>query len=225
MSFWSGELLEQRARAEKIITPFVENQIDCNAYTLRMGREAYVTPDAKDGHDGKKKVKHLSENEHFIIPSGQFAWLLTKEFFRIPKDTMAFISLRTTYKFKGLINVSGFHVDPGFEGHLVYAVFNAGPQEIRLSENEDLFLIWFASLDKESEKVRKKPALKRIETKFLVPGEILSLQSASEEISRLKTKTDHIVLKVGGLVVLLTMILQILLRTDSVKKLIDGFLP
>jgi dCTP deaminase len=48
----------------------------------------------------------------------------------------------------GLINVSGFHVDPGFYGKLIYAVYNAGPSEIHLSRGTEMFLIWFADLDK-----------------------------------------------------------------------------
>jgi dCTP deaminase len=73
---------------------------------------------------------------------------LTEEVVRIPPDVLGFISLRTTWKFRGLINVSGFHVDPGFHGNLIYAVYNAGPAPVHLARGMDLFLIWFAELDK-----------------------------------------------------------------------------
>jgi len=58
--------------------------------------------------------------------------------------------MRTPFKFRGLINVSGFHVDPGYNGQLVYAVFNAGPSPVHLKENELTFKIWLCDLDRES---------------------------------------------------------------------------
>ena len=51
---------------------------------------------------------------------------MTKESIEVPLDALGLISIRSKYKLKGLINVSGFHVDPGFRGSLVFAVYNAG---------------------------------------------------------------------------------------------------
>lgn len=51
-----------------------------------------------------------------------------------------------------LVNVSGFHVDPGFKGKLVFSVYNAGASQISLEKGEPCFLIWFAELsEKEKE--------------------------------------------------------------------------
>ena len=47
---------------------------------------------------------------------------------------------------KGLVNVSGFHVDPGFEGRLIFSVYNAGPRSIILDHGSKCFMIWFAKL-------------------------------------------------------------------------------
>jgi dCTP deaminase len=49
-----------------------------------------------------------------------------------------------------LVNVSGFHVDPGYRGQLTFAVFNAGPVPIHLKRGQPIFLIWYASLDHET---------------------------------------------------------------------------
>jgi len=46
-----------------------------------------------------------------------------------------------------LINVSGFHVDPGFHGHLKFAVYNAGSNDITLAQDQSVFVIWYADLD------------------------------------------------------------------------------
>jgi dCTP deaminase len=70
----------------------------------------------------------------------------------IPRNAIAFISIKSSIKFRGLVNVSGFHVDPGFEGHLKYSVFNAGSEDVVLQRGEAAFPIWFCNLDRETEK-------------------------------------------------------------------------
>jgi dCTP deaminase len=67
-----------------------------------------------------------------------------------------------------LVNVSGFHVDPEFEGRLLFSVFNAGPSAIPLRRGERCFHIWYAGLDQEcTEGI--KPGYKMIEGKLIQP--------------------------------------------------------
>jgi len=145
MPFWSKIRLEEQLSA--ILENPSDKPIDCNSLVLRIGPEIYVTP-----HFGNRdpqthtKVK-LSEREGFTIPAGQFAFLLTEEFVSVPFNAMAFISVRTSVKWKGLVNISGFHVDPGYVGRLVFAVYNAGPAPIHLQRGDSTFLMWIADLD------------------------------------------------------------------------------
>jgi dCTP deaminase len=111
-AFWSGETLCEWVRRFKMIEPFDDHQIDCAAYTLRMGKEAYISPDYQVPILSKHTVYRLEEGEHFIVPAGQFGFLLTEEVVYIPNHVMGFISLRTGLKFHGLINVSGFTLTP-----------------------------------------------------------------------------------------------------------------
>ena len=94
-----------------------------------------------------KTRRDLRPSEQISIPPGQFAQLLTHECVTVPNDCLALISMKSSLKLRGLINVSGFHVDPGFTGHLLFSVYNAGPNDIVLSERSPAFLIWFSSLD------------------------------------------------------------------------------
>jgi dCTP deaminase len=43
-------------------------------------------------------------------------------------------------KQRGLVNVSGFHVDPGYSGKLLFSVYNAGPRSIVLTRGEPVFV-------------------------------------------------------------------------------------
>jgi len=62
----------------------------------------------------ERKRLVLQDKEDVIVPPGQFALLITEERVNIPDDKIAFISFKFSKKARGLINVSGFHVDPGY---------------------------------------------------------------------------------------------------------------
>jgi dCTP deaminase len=198
MAFWSGETIRARNQSTpSIIDPFDEKWIDCNAYTLHMGNEIFVTPHRKMRNRYEKLKYLLREGDSFHIPPGQFAFLLTKEYLNMPSNTMAFISLRSRIKYKGLINVSGFHVDPGFHGHLVYAVYNAGPTNIVIDQGESLFLIWFAGLDNPETTFNREDRDEQIHIGSdiiqHVPGHILSLQSITGKIENIERNMYRII--------------------------------
>jgi dCTP deaminase len=147
LTFWSGKKIATKfAAPADIVTPYDQTRIDCSAYTLTLGEQYFITPD----HDMKMRDsvrKTLAEGGPVSIPAGQFAFLQTEESLNMPDSVMGFISMKAGYKFKGLINVSGFHVDPGFRGKLVFAVHNAGPSTVTLHRGDRLFLLWLADLD------------------------------------------------------------------------------
>ena len=78
----------------------------------------------------------------------------------MPPDALAFIAMRSRYKFRGLINVSGFSVDPGYSGKLIFAVYNAGPATVHIAEGERWFTIFFADLDRRSDEKFVRPRSK-----------------------------------------------------------------
>lgn len=139
MSFLSNKKL--KSILDTHITPFDETKIKCGAYELSLGNE-YFTTNAKE-----KVKKTLKEGEQFAIEPGQFALLITKETVKIPNNALAFISIKAGIKLRGLVNVSGFHVDPGFNGKLKFSVYNAGSRDIVLTEGQKLFPIWFSEFN------------------------------------------------------------------------------
>ena len=202
MAFWGGKRLETEGKDKGIIDDFDEGQIDCSAYTLTMGSEAYVTP----GHGenlrendkirlkaAKKKVCGRKTERYgggsLKIPAGQFAFLLTEEAVSIPDDAMGFISLKSGIKFQGLVNVSGFHVDPGFKGRLIYAVFNAGPSQITICRGDDLFLLWIADLSGGLDDQYTKGDDEQLEIKSAL---ITQVTRENHSLQALSTKIDKI---------------------------------
>jgi len=145
MGFIGNTGLESLLSSTDFITGFDPKRIKNGAYEMSLGAEVFQTDSSP------RSVKQLKKDEKIEIKPGQFALLLTKEYVRIPEDKIAFISIKAGVKFKGLINVSGFHVDPGFEGNLLFSVYNAGPTNIILSNNTPYFPIWLADLNEKQD--------------------------------------------------------------------------
>ena len=181
-AFWSGETLGQRLPS--LIEPYSPDRIDCAAYTLAIGPEVYVSPSDQAIDSTSVTVRKLSDTEAFTVPPGQFAFLISEESVTVPDDALAFISIRARTKFRGLVNVSGFHVDPGFHGQLTFAVFNAGPVPIHLKRGQPVFLIWYANLDRRTTHKKSHPPLIGLDSDLIsgISGELQSFASLAKKI-------------------------------------------
>ncbi|HEV3189974.1 MAG TPA: hypothetical protein VGY54_05730, partial [Polyangiaceae bacterium] len=129
-------------------------------------------------------VRRLGDAEAFAIPAGQFAFLMTEETVTVGANALAFISMRAGTKFRGLVNVSGFHVDPGYHGKLLFAVFNAGPVSVHLKQGDPCFLIWYADLDAVSEQIKSGTQLTAfpVERINAISGELHSFEGLSKKL-------------------------------------------
>jgi dCTP deaminase len=190
MAYLGTEKLIELIETEGVIGPDPNtNRIVCGAYEMSLGDEVFRT-------DSKEKTKEFltQPKQQITINPGQFALLLTQEIVTIPKNKIAFISIKAGIKLKGLINVSGFHVDPGFRGKLIFSVYNAGSSPISLLRGEPCFLFWFAELDitdaettsysKESHEHKNQDTIPTRYIDALLAGE---LASPSVLLDRIKT--------------------------------------
>ena len=189
--FWSGETL--RKHLKELVEPFDPERVDCAAYTLSIGSEVYVSPNDKSADPRTVTVRKLAQDEAFTIPPGQFAFLITEEVVTVPDSALAFISIRAKTKFRGLVNVSGFHVDPGYKGQLTFSVFNAGPVPVHLKQGKPIFLIWYASLDQRTTFKKNGPAKKGIDTELIVgiADELQSFAGLSKKIENVEKKLNE----------------------------------
>jgi|GEM_PF-1008717 len=183
--------------------------VDCLrsiAYEMRLGEEVYVTTEElptlfKRG--GKDAIR---------IEPGEFAVLTTLEYLYIPTDIVAFISIRYGYKERGLVNVSGFHVDPGFYGKLFFTVYNAGPSDIVLKYKDRIFMIMFAKLGRRTEAYEgKHKGQIRLQPEVIsaLKGTSVSVRNLDERLKRLETIVY--VLGAAILTAVITIILKVFL--------------
>ena len=133
-------------------------------------------------------------------------------------SNMAFISMKAKLKFRGLINVSGFHVDPGFSGRLIFSVFNAGPKPLHVKRGDELFLIWFADLDRVTKKKKSNVPLDNISSELIngISGEIQSAHSLSEKLESIDKSLNEKIEEVNRRVIKYTTTIAIMVTIVSV---------
>jgi dCTP deaminase len=117
-------------------------------YDLRLGNNVYITPE--------KKEKIIKDEETIQVNPGAYALLLTKEKLSLPNNIFGLITIKFAFKKKGLVNISGFHVDPGFKGPLIFSVYNLGPSTICLRSGDEVFSILFYELGSNVELIKDR---------------------------------------------------------------------
>jgi dCTP deaminase len=141
-------------KLKKKVYPILVDDLDPDLlqganYDIRLGECTYLSSEK-----APRKLTLSGANSVAIEP-GEYGILMSKEYFYFPIDLMGLISIRLTYKQRGLVNISAFHVEPGFYGRLMFTVFNAAPNNIVLRYKEPVFMVIFLILSKPVPKVKK----------------------------------------------------------------------
>ena len=172
------------------------------AVDLQLGEQVFIST--------KELPFKLGTNDHpsesLSIKPGEFALLLTRERVELPDDMFALISMRFKMKLKGLINVSGFHVDPGYKGKILYSVYNAGPNPIIITKYEKIFTIIFARIKTSSSRPNPNfPEIKLINPDYVsgLLGAPVSLQGLHDRIRTLEQWNKILIGLTSGVVVAL----------------------
>jgi len=214
--FWGDESL--KSHGEEFFHPYSQSQVRESCYRLRLGDEVFISPITGDSWN-LKRLHQLNFAEPISIPPGRFAFLITREWITLPKNVLGFISLRSRYKMQGLINVSGFHVDPSYSGKLIFAVFNAGTKNITVRCDDELFSIWIASTDaSDSGRGESRQGY------WDIPSDLVSsIPEATKPIDALERRLNELERKVDSVQVLLTtaIALAIAIIAAIVSKFID----
>jgi dCTP deaminase len=196
---------DARARHEqyegsRIVGPVVE---------LTLGDEVFLTGD--DVPRTLSEAKSRAANPWVKIEPGEFAVLTTYEYVFLPIDIMGLISIKNTYKQKGLISVSGFHVDPGYRGRLTFTAYNAGPSDLLFRFRERLFMITFTKIEK-NDWWYWAPAGLRIPTDTIshLQGMSVSPRSLDKRLKRLETIIN--VLLVPLILALIIALIEVAIR-------------
>jgi dCTP deaminase len=184
MSFLGSKRI--REEAYQIFAPdytkYDKDAVQHCSYDLRLGAETYIA--------GQRAPKTLRDSDPYIsIQPGQFAILTAYEDLSLPRNIMGFITLKNTFKMQGLINVSGFHVDPTFKEKLVFAVQNIGLTDIQLKYKRPTFTIFFANVEENDHIPREKKEGVRT---GITLSDVQTLGGRTVTLSKLKKEIDQL---------------------------------
>jgi dCTP deaminase len=196
MSFWSSERWKSQpppgeASGRNVVDLYDEKRVHQGSYELTLG-DSYMVSAA----DASRKV--VKDKEQVCIPPGQFALLTTREVVTIPSNAVGWISIKSTLKLRGLVNISGFHVDPGFSHRLKFAVYNAGGSQVTLTYGAPVFLLWLAHLDRPTQDLY--PNAKLDELWPITDSDVMNLSHELASPAKLRVDLDKLDVKVNVLI-------------------------
>ena len=208
--FWSTQTLRKRLDKDQIVIPYTDKSRTREAnHRLAMGEEYFVTKSATNKNGASETTTKLEPGDSFFIPSGHFGFLVTEERICMPHNAIGFLSIQTNTKFLGLVNISGFHVDPGSNGKIIFAVFNAGPDPVHIKRGDEIFRLWIASLDDVDEEPRSQGSHCSIPSQIVnqISGDLESLQTLATRIASVESRVSTHRVLFGACVALLVTII------------------
>jgi dCTP deaminase len=212
MPFWTGTKL--RGSLAEFFRPntYDTKAADRAAYNLRLGDQVFLS-------SGETPLQLNAESPYVTIRPGDYVLLTTCEYVTMPDNVLGFITLRYSYKKLGLMNVSGFHVDPGFHGTLVFSVFNVGTNDVVLRRGEQMFMLFVASLteaiDPESKGKHKHDGQESfsLEDVVAIRGRSASLVQMESRIRAIESSVRFYgTIVMGALVVLFALVVGLVVR-------------
>lgn len=180
----SGQELVDRLRKDNIVSPLTKTDDELRKswqVDLYLGDEAFTT--------SCDSPVYLSRKDYLILHPGEYVIVQTEETIAMPLDLMGFISIRFKHKKQGLVNISGFHVDPGWEGPVTFSMFHAGTTDICLDRRDPVFMIFLCRLTEDLSDCTPKRGLNHLPGDLFpyVKGTGGNMVSITQRMHRMET--------------------------------------
>jgi dCTP deaminase len=207
--FLTGDGLKQFVLDNQVISRppdapahHLEDLFDNICYRLTVGDEVYIS--------SVQGPLPLEKRESVAIQPGEYSIIMTAEKLKLPPTKMGLVSMRFHYTGYGLINVSGFHVDPGFRGNFLFAIYNAGPTPVTVRRLEPMFMFFLVEMSDPIPDTKlyqgRYQGQEHIPSDMItaLSGPSVSPQSLAVRVSTLETYRNVILGLVGGLLAAVT---------------------
>jgi deoxycytidine triphosphate deaminase len=159
------------------------------SYDIRVGRWGV------QGGDGTEV--DLSETVLTLQPGG-YAGIVSLEKLKLPRDVFARIGAKRSYSYDGVILLTGSLVDPGYEGHLLFGLYNASQKRFVIRRTMKICAIVFERLPHAAERtVSPDPDLLegRIPSDFMTRManmDVLPWMQISERVRQIEQLTKDV---------------------------------
>jgi deoxycytidine triphosphate deaminase len=158
------------------------------SYDFRIGERAIV-----GGNSSETDLKR----DRLVIEPGCYAGVISLEKVKLPNNVFAQIGSKRKFSYDGLILLTGSMIDPGYEGHLLFGLYNASTKKIVLPIRTKICNVVFHRLSKEVKPVAPDPYLLNGEfppefLKQMANVEVLPWVKITEEVRRIQDLTRDI---------------------------------
>jgi dCTP deaminase len=106
-----------------IVDEFDSASLQTTSYDVRVGQRAIM---------GGSSIEIDLTREKLTIEPGSYAGVISLEKFKLPNNVVAHLGSKRKFSYEGLILLTGCAVDPGYEGHLLFGVYNASTKRVVL---------------------------------------------------------------------------------------------
>jgi deoxycytidine triphosphate deaminase len=132
--------IEQLVAAGELIRheTFERRGLDACSYDVRVGRKGIV--------GGQGQEVDLAERPMEVGP-GAYAAVISEEKVKLPRNVVARINSKRSFSYEGIALLTGTQVDPGYEGHLLFAFYNASSRRFVVRRGRAICSLVFEALE------------------------------------------------------------------------------
>lgn len=184
----SDEITTMAQNRRLIVSGFDPGSLQAASYDFRIGRKGIV---GGQGNEIDLEVKPL------VIEPGSYAGVVSLEKVKLPNNVFALIGSKRKFSYDGLILLTGSVIDPGYEGHLLFGLYNASTKKVVLPKGTKLCNVIFFRLVRDVKPVSPDPNL--FEGNFppdfltkMANVEVLPWNKISEEVRRIQELTQAV---------------------------------
>ncbi len=178
---------------------FDERCLESTSYDIRAGGKAIV--------GGEGAILDTTKDPLVIMP-GSYAGVISCEKIKLPKQVLGQIGAKRKLSYEGLILLTGALVDPGYEGHLLFGLYNASTKKVVVPAQSKICSLTFVWLDKEQKPVDADPDLlagdfpsdfvRNMANMDVIPWaeisqEVRRIQQLAKDVLDLRQKYDNVV--------------------------------
>lgn len=165
-----------------IVDGFDPGSLSTTSYDFRIGAKAIV-----GGSGNEIDLK----KDRLVIEPGSYAGIISLEKVKLPNNVFAQIGSKRKFSYDGLILLTGSVIDPGYEGHLLFGLYNASTKKVVLPIRTKICNVIFTRLPKDVKPVSADPYL--LDGNFppdfltkMANVEVLPWNKISEEVRRIQ---------------------------------------
>jgi len=163
--------------------------LEPSSYDIRVGAKGVI---------GGEGVEIDLRRQALELGPGAYGGIISHEKIWLPDNVSGQIGSKRALSYDGVILLTGVTVDPGYEGHLLFGVYNASQRKVIIRFNKKLCNIVFERLAKPPERLAPvDPSLKvgNFPDAFLdrmANMEVLPWMQISERVKQIETITKDI---------------------------------